>query len=156
LTRAASAPNLSDRLSIDDAPGVCKGRATPGAGDYCPQSLSAKEGMGAMTRTDWIALAPVAIVLGLAQTTVGQAPAKKFITPDGKRPTGLFAPGVMVGKTLYIAGKGDYRPNAEFPEKVDNCLNEIKKTLETAGLDLRHVVKSFVYLEDRDKYDEFN
>ena len=35
----------------------------------------------------------------------------------------------MVGKTLYIAGKGDYRPNAEFPEKVKNCLSEIRKSL---------------------------
>ncbi len=62
----------------------------------------------------------------------------------------------MVGKTLYIAGKGDYRPNAEFPEKVKNCLNEIRKSLQSAGLDMKHVVKSFVYLEDRDKYAEFN
>ena len=62
----------------------------------------------------------------------------------------------MVGKTLYVAGKGDYRPNAEFPEKVRNCLEEIRKTLQTAGLDMRHVVKSFVYLEDPDKYAEMN
>ena len=62
----------------------------------------------------------------------------------------------MVGKTLYVAGKGDYRPNAEFPEKVKNCLDEIRKTLQTAGLDMRHVVKSFVYLEDPDKYAEMN
>ena len=39
------------------------------------------------------------------------------MTPNGKRPTGLFAPGVMVGKTLYIAGKGDYRPNARVPRE---------------------------------------
>ena len=62
----------------------------------------------------------------------------------------------MVGKTLYISGKGDYRPNAEFPEKVKNCLSEIRKTLQSAGLDMQHVVKSFVYLEDRDKYAEMN
>jgi 2-iminobutanoate/2-iminopropanoate deaminase len=101
-----------------------------------------------------LALAVAALVL--AQPAAGQAPAKKFITPNGQRPTGLFAPGVMVGKTLYIAGKGDYRPNAEFPAKVDNCLNEIRKTLQMAGLDMQHVVKSFVYLEDHDKFPEFN
>lgn len=92
----------------------------------------------------------------LAHTAWAQLPEKKFVTPDGKRPTGLFAPGVMVGKTLYIAGKGDYKPNEEFPVKVKNCLGEIEKTLKLARLGFEHVVKSFVYLEDHDKYDEMN
>lgn len=109
-----------------------------------------------MTRASLIVLAPVVVALGYAQPAVGQPPPKRFITPNGQRPSGLFAPGVMVGKTLYIAGKGDYRPDAAFPEKVDNCLNEIRKTLQMAGLDMRHVVKSFVYLEDHDQFPEFN
>src|SRR5881394_1613089 len=101
-------------------------------------------------------LATAAFVLSLAQPSWGQLPEKRFITPDGKRPSGLFAPGVMVGKTLYIAGKGDYKPNEEFPAKVKNCLGEIEKTLKQAGLGFEHVVKSYVYLEDPDKYDEMN
>jgi len=101
-------------------------------------------------------LLPVILVLALAQPSHGQTPEKKFITPDGKRPTGLFAAGVMVGKTLYIAGKGDYKPNEEFPVKVKNCLGEIQKVLQQAGLGMEHVVKSYVYLEDHDKYDEMN
>ncbi|MHC5541460.1 Rid family hydrolase [Singulisphaera rosea] len=109
-----------------------------------------------MSRVRLVALAPIALALGLAQPAVGQAPAKKFITKNGERPKALFAPGVMVGKTLYVAGKGDYRPDAPFPEKVQNCLNEIRKTLQMAGLDMGHVVKSFVYLEDPDKYAEMN
>jgi 2-iminobutanoate/2-iminopropanoate deaminase len=108
-----------------------------------------------MTRASRVFLVPV-VALGITQTAFGQAPAKKFITPNGQRPNGLFAPGVMVGKTLYVAGKGDYRPNAPFPEKVENCLNEIRKTLQMAGLDMGHVVKSFVYLEDHDQFPEFN
>jgi 2-iminobutanoate/2-iminopropanoate deaminase len=94
--------------------------------------------------------------IALVRPGLGQAPVKKFITKDGRRPSGLFAPGVMVGKTLYIAGKGDYRPDAPFPEKVENCLNEVRETLRMAGLDMQHVVKSFVYLEDHDKYAELN
>jgi 2-iminobutanoate/2-iminopropanoate deaminase len=109
-----------------------------------------------MTRTGSIALMSAVIALGLVRPGMGQAPEKTFITPDGKRPTGLFAPGVMVGKTLYVAGKGDYRPDAPFAEKVDNCLNEVRKTLQMAGLDMQHVVKSFVYLEDHEKFAEFN
>jgi 2-iminobutanoate/2-iminopropanoate deaminase len=109
-----------------------------------------------MSRASLIVLTSVVVALAFADPAVGQAPVKRFITPDGKRPTSLFAPGVMVGKTLYIAGKGDYRPNAGFPEKVENCLSEIRKVLQMAGLDMRHVVKSFVYLEDHDQFAEFN
>jgi 2-iminobutanoate/2-iminopropanoate deaminase len=112
--------------------------------------------MGVMTRASSIALAPVIVALGFVQTTFGQAPEKKFLTADGKRPNGLFAPGVMVGKTVYIAGKGDYRPDANLEEKVKNCLTEVRKTLQVAGLDMENVVKSFVYLEDRENYEEFN
>jgi enamine deaminase RidA (YjgF/YER057c/UK114 family) len=112
--------------------------------------------MEAMTRTVLIILVPVVIALGLVQPGASQVPEKKFVTKDGKRPTGLFAPGVMVGKTLYVAGKGDYRPDAPFPEKVKNCLTEVRKTLQTAGLDMQHVVKSFVYLEDHDKFGDLN
>src|SRR6267142_193436 len=109
-----------------------------------------------MTKAGFLVLMTAILALAIAQPTRAQAPVKRFITPDGKRPSGLFAPGVMVGKTLYIAGKGDYRPNEEFPAKVKNCLTEIQKTLQMAGLDMQHVVKSFVYLEDHDKYDDLN
>jgi 2-iminobutanoate/2-iminopropanoate deaminase len=108
-----------------------------------------------MKRTGLL-VATFVLAQGLVQLAIGQVPEKKFLTKDGKRPTGLFAPGVMVGKTVYIAGKGDYRPDAAFPDKVTNCLNEIRKTLQVAGLDMEHVVKSFVYLEDHDKFAEFN
>ncbi|WZP00744.1 RidA family protein [Isosphaeraceae bacterium EP7] len=113
-----------------------------------------------MTRTIPVILSSAAVALGLALPAFGQAPApapeKKFLTKDGSRPTGLFAPGVAVGKTVYVAGKGDYRPDADLSEKVKNCLGEIRKTLQAGGLDLKHVVKSFVYLEDSSQYAEFN
>lgn len=109
-----------------------------------------------MSRIGSSAAIAIALALSLAQPSWAQLPEKRFITPDGRRPSGLFAPGVMVGKTLYISGKGDNKPNEEFPAKVKNCLSEIEKTLKRAGLGFEHVVKSFVYLEDHDKYDEMN
>ena len=56
-----------------------------------------------MTRAVLILVAPVVTALALGQPPTGQAPEKKFLTKDGKRPSGLFAPGVQVGKTVYIA-----------------------------------------------------
>jgi 2-iminobutanoate/2-iminopropanoate deaminase len=105
------------------------------------------------------------ILVALLLIPAGQlSPVAAQEQPAAKKPEGvqakskgaLFAAGARVGKTLYISGKGDYRPNAEFPEKVENCLNEIRKTLQSAGLDMRHVVKSLVYLEDREKYPQLN
>ncbi|HYK87745.1 MAG TPA: RidA family protein [Acidobacteriota bacterium] len=90
------------------------------------------------------------------QVSSQQLPLKKFLTKDGSRPTGLFAPGLIVGKTVYIAGKGDYRPNEEFPNKVRNCLAEVEKTLKVGGLDLSHVVAAQCYLEDPQNYAKFN
>ncbi len=110
-----------------------------------------------MTKTGLIVVAPVIVALGLVRPAGGQdqAPVKKA-NEETKKQRDLFAAGAKVGKTLYISGKGDYRPNAEFSEKVENCLGEIRKTLQLAGLDMKHVVKSFVYLEDRDKYADMN
>ncbi len=111
-----------------------------------------------MARPGSIVNAAVLIALAVAGSAAAQdqPPAQKPAAQEKKKQGALFAAGAKVGKTLYISGKGDYRPNAEFPEKVENCLNEIRKTLQSAGLDMRHVVKSFVYLEDSDKYPRLN
>ena len=58
----------------------------------------------------------------------------------------------MVGKTLYIAGKGDYKPEEDTAGKVKNCLGEIRKVLKMAGMDMNNVVQSYIYLEDHDQY----
>ena len=95
-----------------------------------------------MTKSAFFVLATVLLALVAATRAHAQLPEKRFVTPDGKRPSGLFAPGVMVGKTLYIAGKGDYKPNEEFPGKVKNCLAEIEKTLKQAGLGMMRALSS--------------
>ena len=102
-------------------------------------------------------LAVTAVFALLAATfSWGESPEKRFLTPDGKRPAGLFAAGVMVGRTVYVAGKGDYKPQEEIQGKVRNCLNEVKKSLQVAGLDLPNVVHSFCYIEDKSYAPEFD
>jgi len=98
----------------------------------------------------------LAACIVLAGVSFGEPLVKKFATKDGKRPKGLFAPGVMVGNTVYVSGKGDYRPGEDFPEKVRNCLNECRKTLQVFGLDLENVVTANCYLEDWENYKLFN
>ncbi len=105
-------------------------------------------------RRTLIFIALIGLICG--QISSQQPPVKKFLTSDGSRPSGLFAPGVAVGKTVYIAGKGDYKPNEEFANKVRNCLAEVEKTLKVGGLDLSHVVAAQCYLEDPQNYAKFN
>jgi enamine deaminase RidA (YjgF/YER057c/UK114 family) len=111
-----------------------------------------------MTRAIPLVLALIIPVGGLVKPTDEQVslPAKKYLTKDGKAKVGNFAAGVSVGKTTYVSGKGDYSPNAPFADKVKNCLNEVRKTLQVGGLDMQNVVQSWVYLEDPSKFEEFN
>src|SRR5262245_27589200 len=110
-----------------------------------------------MKKTIPLILASLIPLGGLAQQPPGESlpPTKKYLTKDGNA-KGNFAAGLMIGKTAYVSGKGDYSPKADFPDKIKNCLNEIRKTLQVGGLDMRHVVQSWVYLEDTARFEEFN
>jgi reactive intermediate/imine deaminase len=101
-------------------------------------------------------LLPLAFFCLAFQGSSPQLPEKKFLTADGSRPNALFAPGLSVGKTVYIAGKGDYKPDEDLPEKTRNCLREVEKTLKVGGLDLSNVVACYCYLEEPSYYTRFN
>ena len=110
-----------------------------------------------MSRARLAVLTSSLIALGPAGPAMRPGPRQEVRDQGREAAARALRAGVMVGKTLYIAGKGDYRPNAEFPEKVKNCLGEIRKTLAgRPAWTWSNVVKSFVYLEDRDKYAEMN
>jgi 2-iminobutanoate/2-iminopropanoate deaminase len=58
----------------------------------------------------------------------------------------------LAGDTLYISGKGDQLPDgshpATFEEQVRQCMRNVEATLKEAGLDLRHIVMSRVFLDE--------
>lgn len=99
--------------------------------------------------------APMLICIFFALSEAGGRQ-KTYVTPDGLPPKGLFAPAVLVGKTLYVSGKGDYKPEEDIPGKTRNCLNEIRNALKLARMDMDNVVQVWVYLEDIDAYSEMN
>ena len=104
-----------------------------------------------------ICLFSAAIVLLVSFQFPGtQSQSKIFVTPDGSAPTGLFAPGVLAGKTLYVSGKGDYKPEEGIPGKTRNCLTVIREVLKQADMDMDNVVQVWVYLEDINAYSEMN
>jgi len=104
-----------------------------------------------------ICLFSAAIVIFVSFQFPGtQSKSKIFITADGSAPTGLFAPGVLVGKTLYVSGKGDYKPEEGIAGKTRNCLTEVRNVLKQADMDMDNVVQVWVYLEDLNAYSEMN
>ncbi len=84
---------------------------------------------------------------------------KELIAPPGAR-IGLFSPGIRVGETVFASGKGDQIPGGGHPDtfegSVRQCLENVRSTLELAGLDMRHVVKAWVVLKDLNNYDALN
>ena len=100
-------------------------------------------------------------VPGLVDLCYGQLPVKKFLTPDGKRPDAMFAPGVMVGKTLYISGLSGFSPvegltTVDLEKQVRQMAQNHMDILETAGLKLEDVVSGCVYLRNINDYAAMN
>ena len=75
-------------------------------------------------------------------------------------PTNLGPNGFDAGDYIYISGQGpqgpDGRASADFPDQVHQCLDNVRKVVEAAGLSMEHVVYVQVYLEDVKHYRELN
>jgi reactive intermediate/imine deaminase len=76
------------------------------------------------------------------------------------KPVGPYSPGVMAGEFLYVSGQGalnaegKYAPTVE--EQTRDTLNNVKSVVEAAGLTMRHVVFTQLYLTDMSAYDRVN
>jgi enamine deaminase RidA (YjgF/YER057c/UK114 family) len=91
-----------------------------------------------------------ALVLALALTM--SAAEKRVITPaGGVPPVGPYSPGILVGDYLYVSGQGAARPDMSFPATVEEqtaqCLTNVRRIVEGAGLTMQHVVFATLYLK---------
>ena len=70
------------------------------------------------------------------------------------------SPAVDTGDYVYVSGQGPHSPDgslpATFKAQVHQALDNIKSTLNSAGLNMDNVVYTQVYLEDMSKYGEMN
>jgi len=82
------------------------------------------------------------------------------ITPEGAPAGRPYSPGVLVGKTLYIAGQlglpGDGAAKADMTAQTRQAMDGIGAVLKTAGLGYEHLVKCHVYLASMDDYATMN
>jgi 2-iminobutanoate/2-iminopropanoate deaminase len=86
--------------------------------------------------------------------------AKRAINPPGTAEGLPFSNGILVANTLYVAGQegldqGKLRPGGIGPE-TQATLENIKKIVEAAGLQMTDVASVNVYLADLAEFGEMN
>ena len=104
--------------------------------------------------------------MGLAPTILGQARDSK---ENGRRYIVLvkqaggvpFSDGVLVGNTLYLAGRLGLDPKTRrLPDTIEdearNALDGIKATLAEAGMTMDDLVSVQVFCSDVSVFDKFN
>jgi enamine deaminase RidA (YjgF/YER057c/UK114 family) len=78
---------------------------------------------------------------------------KKVVTPaNGVPPVGPYSPGLLAGEYLYVSGQGAAKPDGSFPataeEQTAQCLTNVRRIVEAAGLTMEHIVYAHVYMKD--------
>lgn len=92
----------------------------------------------------------------------GASDRKYIVKPrSGDRQTLPFSEGVLVGNTLYIAGHIGLDAKTNMPpaspeKEARLVMDQIKQTVESAGLSMDDVVSIQVFCTDLKLYDTFN
>jgi reactive intermediate/imine deaminase len=72
-----------------------------------------------------------------------------------------FSDAVLVGNTLYLAGRIGFDPKtgappADIDQEIRLLLDGMKETLQAAGMTMDHLVSVQVFCPDLTLYDRFN
>jgi 2-iminobutanoate/2-iminopropanoate deaminase len=78
---------------------------------------------------------------------------KKVVTgTGGPAPVGPYSPGLLAGDYLYVSGQGAANSEGVVPttpeEQAAQCLANVRRIVEAAGLTMEHVVYTHLYLKD--------
>ena len=104
----------------------------------------------------------IALLLALlAIPAIAADNAPRYILPPTGRGPLPFSEGVVVGKTLYIAGHLGLDPNtgqapADASTEVKLVMDAVQQTVTSAGMKMSDVTSITVYCTDLDLYDTFN
>jgi 2-iminobutanoate/2-iminopropanoate deaminase len=106
----------------------------------------------------WVVLV---VVILAATSSLSYAQQKRAISVPGPAKNLPFSDGILVGKTLYIAGtegtddSGNLKAGGIVPE-TQAALENIEKVLKAAGLGMNDLVAVTVYLADIHDFPEMN
>jgi reactive intermediate/imine deaminase len=107
--------------------------------------------------------APLVLALSLVTwtDTLQAQQDRRYVGPRTPAEPGLpFSEGVLVGNTLYLAGKIGVTPDLQVPataeEEARLVLDDVKATLEAVGMTMDDLVSVQVFCSDVSHYDAFN
>jgi 2-iminobutanoate/2-iminopropanoate deaminase len=88
-------------------------------------------------------------------------PARKYINLPGRAIAAPFSDAVLVGDTLYLAGRIGFKPGTrQVPdtpeEEAKLVLDDYKKVLAEAGMTMDDLVSVTVYCSDVKLFDQWN
>jgi len=113
-----------------------------------------------MKRAFWVATAFVAGAW-LGSAGLKAAPVRKHINLPGRAVQAPFSDAVLVGDTLYLAGRIGLKPGTrEVPataeEEAKLVLDQFKDVLKAAGMTMDDLVSVQVFCSDVKHYDAWN
>jgi 2-iminobutanoate/2-iminopropanoate deaminase len=103
----------------------------------------------------------VGIGAGVGSSLVKAAPARRFINLPGRAITAPFSDAVLVGDTLYLAGRIGFLPGtrqlpATAEEEARLVLDQYKVVLAEAGMTMDDLVSVQVFCSDVKLFDTWN
>ena len=104
------------------------------------------------------------LIIGAAasySTSYGKGPAKRFINLPGKNTQLPFSDGVMIGNTLYLAGRLGTDPKtgqvpSDIEQEIRLLLDGFKDVLAAGGMTMDDLATVTIYCPDLTLYDKFN
>ena len=122
-----------------------------------------------MRKVNFVVLAMVTICMlagSLAWAQGGtpqqqKVPARRYINLPNRPVQAPFSDGVLIGDTLYIAGRIGIdlktgKPPEELEQEIKILLDGIKSVLQEAGMTMDDLVSVQVFCPDVSLYDKFN
>lgn len=85
---------------------------------------------------------------------------KSFESEKGPKAIGPYSPAVKLGDFIYVSGQLPINEEGNIDDSIElqtrACLENIKNLLAAQNLELRHVVKTTVYMTDLNEFDKMN
>ncbi|NLC05213.1 MAG: RidA family protein [Erysipelothrix sp.] len=86
---------------------------------------------------------------------------KVITSDDAPKAIGPYSQGIKLGDFVYLAGQialdsNNQLSQGDIKQQTLQIINNIVSLLAEVNLELRHIVKTTVYLKDMDMFDDFN
>jgi len=114
-----------------------------------------------MRRPTLLLIAAAALLAAFTAAGAGCATDRRHLRLRGRTDDRPFSDAVIVGRTIYLAGKlgldpATSRPPADAAAEARLVLDAVKKTLDESGATMDDLVSVQVFCSDLAHYDTFN